>query len=97
MGPEPSGLVRICALHDLHFEKPQATSALKAASDLHPLAEQSMVPPCRGSAPALKQAPVAQLDRVSPSEGEGHGFESRRVHHFFKGLYPNRLRFDLTG
>lgn len=27
-------------------------------------------------------APVAQLDRVSPSEGEGRGFESRLVRHF---------------
>jgi hypothetical protein len=26
-------------------------------------------------------APVAQLDRVLPSEGRGHGFESRLVHH----------------
>jgi hypothetical protein len=28
-------------------------------------------------------APVAQLDRVLPSEGRGHGFESRQVHHHF--------------
>ena len=27
-------------------------------------------------------APVAQLDRVSASEAEGRGFESRRAHHF---------------
>ncbi len=27
------------------------------------------------------QAPVAQLDRVLPSEGRGRGFESRLVHH----------------
>ncbi len=26
-------------------------------------------------------APVAQLDRVLPSEGSGRGFESRLVHH----------------
>ncbi len=26
-------------------------------------------------------APVAQLDRVLPSEGRGRGFESRLVHH----------------
>ena len=26
-------------------------------------------------------APVAQLDRVPPSEGGGRGFESRLVHH----------------
>jgi hypothetical protein len=28
-------------------------------------------------------APVAQLDRVLPSEGSGRGFESRLVHHVF--------------
>ena len=27
------------------------------------------------------RAPVAQLDRVSASEAEGRGFESRRAHH----------------
>jgi hypothetical protein len=27
-------------------------------------------------------APVAQLDRVLPSEGRGRGFESRQVRHF---------------
>ncbi len=27
-------------------------------------------------------APVAQLDRVSASGAEGHGFESRRAYHF---------------
>ena len=30
--------------------------------------------------------PVAQLDRVLPSEGSGHGFESRLVHHINQGL-----------
>src|SRR5690606_33145822 len=29
-------------------------------------------------------APVAQLDRVLPSEGRGHWFESSRVHHIHK-------------
>ena len=29
-------------------------------------------------------APVAQLDRVSASEAEGRGFESRRAHQFKK-------------
>ena len=29
----------------------------------------------------LKKAPVAQLDRVSASEAEGHRFDSCRVHH----------------
>ena len=28
-----------------------------------------------------EEAPVAQLDRALPSEGRGHEFESRRVHH----------------
>ena len=28
-----------------------------------------------------RAAPVAQLDRVLPSEGRGRGFESRLVHH----------------
>ena len=30
---------------------------------------------------SLPKAPVAQLDRVLPSEGRGRGFESRRVRH----------------
>ena len=33
-------------------------------------------------------APVAQLDRVSVSEAEGHEFESRRAHHKMKRLIP---------
>ncbi len=46
-------------------------------------------------------APVAQLDRVLPSEGRGRGFESRLVHHtFFEkasvplglGLFCGRLK-----
>ena len=32
---------------------------------------------------AAIHAPVAQLDRVLPSEGRGRGFESRRAHHYF--------------
>jgi hypothetical protein len=36
-------------------------------------------------------APVAQLDRVLPSEGRGHGFESRQVHHTNQGLQPAPL------
>ena len=32
-------------------------------------------------APICGHGPVAQLDRVLPSEGKGHAFESRRVHH----------------
>ena len=31
-------------------------------------------------------APVAQLDRVLPSEGRGRGFESRLVHHRIQGF-----------
>jgi hypothetical protein len=33
-------------------------------------------------------APVAQLDRVLPSEGRGHGFESRQVHQQIQGFQP---------
>jgi hypothetical protein len=36
-------------------------------------AASSIATPC--------DAPVAQLDRVSASEAEGRGFESRRAHH----------------
>lgn len=38
-------------------------------------------------------APVAQLDRVLPSEGRGRGFESRLVHHTckIKSLSPHGL------
>lgn len=32
------------------------------------------------------QAPVAQLDRVLPSEGRGHRFESCRVRHFLRQI-----------
>ena len=32
----------------------------------------------------IQNAPVAQLDRVSASEAEGRGFESRRAHQFKK-------------
>ena len=32
----------------------------------------------------VQNAPVAQLDRVSASEAEGRGFESRRAHQFKK-------------
>ena len=34
----------------------------------------------------IQNAPVAQLDRVSASEAEGRGFESRRAHQFKKIL-----------
>lgn len=32
-------------------------------------------------------APVAQLDRVLPSEGRGRGFESRLVHHIVVWMF----------
>ena len=32
------------------------------------------------------RAPVAQLDRVLPSEGRGRGFESLRAHQNINGL-----------
>ena len=34
-------------------------------------------------------APVAQLDRVLPSEGSGRGFESRLVHHLLSLVLGN--------
>ena len=36
-------------------------------------------------------APVAQLDRVLPSEGRGRGFESRLVHHIVETRKPQAL------
>ena len=36
-------------------------------------------------------APVAQLDRVLPSEGRGRGFESRLVHHLLSLAQGNRF------
>jgi hypothetical protein len=37
-------------------------------------------------------APVAQLDRVSASEAEGRGFESRRAHYPSQGLFRSLSR-----
>ena len=42
----------------------------------------------------IQNAPVAQLDRVSASEAEGRGFESRRAHQFKKNP---RKRIFLLG
>ena len=44
-----------------------------------------------------QSAPVAQLDRVLPSEGRGHRFESCRVRHFRTklGTDPKRLGSDV--
>lgn len=39
-------------------------------------------------------APVAQLDRVLPSEGRGRGFESRLVRHLQSGPVPDSPRFQ---
>ena len=36
------------------------------------------------------RAPVAQLDRVSASEAEGRGFESRRARQFRQGPFRSR-------
>ncbi len=36
-------------------------------------------------------APVAQLDRVLPSEGRGRGFESLRAHQNINGLGDHHL------
>lgn len=38
-------------------------------------------------------APVAQLDRVLPSEGRGHRFESCRVHQIRKNRTLTGVRF----
>ena len=46
-----------------------------SAMDAHPLDAYD----------GARTAPVAQLDRVLPSEGRGRGFESRLVHHIQKG------------
>ena len=40
-------------------------------------------------------APVAQLDRVLPSEGRGRGFESRLVHHTWKIKSPSSQELGL--
>lgn len=37
-------------------------------------------------------APVAQLDRVLPSEGSGRGFESRLVHHLLSLVQGNSVK-----
>ena len=43
----------------------------------------------------LHRAPVAQLDRVLPSEGRGRTFESFRARHKIKGLGHFRVAFFL--
>ena len=50
-----------------------------------------------GSRYAHPDGPVAQLDRASPSEGEGRTFESCRVRHFFNRLYDNWECRELPG
>ena len=42
---------------------------------------------------AFNRAPVAQLDRVLPSEGRGHTFESCRARHKIKDLGHFRVAF----
>jgi hypothetical protein len=42
--------------------------------------------PAASSIATPYDAPVAQLDRVSASEAEGRGFESRRAHFFHRTL-----------
>ena len=44
------------------------------------------LPGSRGGARTPGRAPVAQLDRVSASEAEGRGFESRRARQHSRGL-----------
>ena len=41
-------------------------------------------------------APVAQLDRVLPSEGSGRGFESRLVHHFLSLAQGNSVKTNIS-
>lgn len=45
------------------------------------VAQHSHAIMCRFTIKTYHFALVAQLDRVSPSEGEGRGFESRRARH----------------
>ena len=42
---------------------------------------------------ATNRAPVAQLDRVLPSEGRGHWFDSSRAHHKINDLGHFRVAF----
>lgn len=42
-------------------------------------------------------ASVAQLDRVSPSDGEGCGFDSRRVHHMKRPKSLNPMSRNSSG
>ena len=44
--------------------------------------------------PGLSHAPVAQLDRVLPSEGRGHRFESCRARQSFQSLIRSRRHED---
>ncbi len=44
---------------------------------------QSFINISRYNTATIYKALVAQLDRVSPSEGEGRGFDSRRAHQIF--------------
>ena len=48
---------------------------------MHAYAEWTLTAEMRMIAP--RNAPVAQLDRVPPSEGGGRGFESRLVRHIY--------------
>ena len=43
-------------------------------------------PPCVSLSCSTFRAPVAQLDRVLPSEGRGHWFDSSRARHKIKSL-----------
>ena len=52
-------------------------------------AKAPLNPPATMDIDHRARAPVAQLDRVLPSEGRGHRFESCRVRHFFP-FHPNK-------
>ncbi len=44
---------------------------------------------------AASNAPVAQMDRVLPSEGSGRGFESRQAHHLHYLICSNLILYDM--
>ena len=54
-------------------------STAAARTQTHPLLSASLGLPAKAAATGA--APVAQLDRVLPSEGRGHRFKSCRVRH----------------
>src|SRR5437870_2895222 len=71
------------AVPDPIFDRKQATSSASIALRRHVSTHWYKKGACKR--PDIQRpAPVAQLDRASPSEGEGHTFESCRVRHLPK-------------